>query len=96
MPKRIPGEGRKGPFTKEQNFVIQQSYTAWHNYAFVENPVHEGQGVSGKLTAWKQKEAKEILKDPVFKVLPEGVSTLMILETLAHHNLLAAKLQSNS
>jgi hypothetical protein len=79
MPKsrtstRAPGEGRKGPFTKEQNKLIEQSFTDWHEFSLVKNPQDEGRGPAGKLTKWKQQEAEKILQDPLFEELPADVS----------------------
>jgi hypothetical protein len=73
--------GRNGPFTNEQNAIIEQSFPKWHKFSLIENVDEGGRGITTKLTEWKQNEAKRIMKLPEFEELPEGVSTYMLSTT---------------
>lgn len=52
---------------------------AWHEFALVENK--DASGRTAKLVEWKKSEADRILKDPLFKPLPEGVSQSLSLSS---------------
>jgi hypothetical protein len=79
MPKsKQSNAGRNGPFTSEQNAIIEQSFPKWHKFSLIENVDEGGRGVTTKLTEWKQKEAKRILALPEFEEYPEGVSAYCI------------------
>jgi hypothetical protein len=69
-----PKGGRNGPFTSDQNAIIESSFPKWRQFSLIDNVDLGGRGITTKLTEWKQKEAKRILALPEFESLPEGVS----------------------
>jgi hypothetical protein len=79
--------GRSGPFTMEQNHLVERSLPEWHQFALVDNADAAGRGNHTDLTAWKKTEAARLMGEPEFKVLPKGVSYLLLSyrhRTLTH------------
>jgi hypothetical protein len=75
MPKSVPlvkVRGRAPRWSPEQNAVICAALPEWHRFSLIEH-----QRLDGKdkvLCNWKKEKAEEIMKDPLFEKLPEGVS----------------------
>jgi hypothetical protein len=66
--KRI---GRASRWSDEQNEFIYAALPEWHEFSLVNNGKLSGD--DKKLLEWKKSKAREILENPLFKELPEGV-----------------------
>jgi hypothetical protein len=72
-----PHHSRKtGRFSKAQNVLIESYFPEWHELSLVKYPNTGGRGTNTELTRWKKRTASQILKDPAFTQLPDGVSKL--------------------
>ena len=69
--------GRPGPWSTEQNRLIENALPKWHEFSLVENKDLEGR--DQKLTQWKKREAERIMSDPKFGAIPENVRRICSL-----------------
>lgn len=69
---RVSKKGRKGRWDDDQNKLIEESVSIWHDFACVKHKDLEG-GHS-VLTEWKKEEVNRLMALPAFQQLPSDVS----------------------